>query len=521
MTTSALRSDPLDDKTVVVCHHPGAGDSTETIHIAEAAVTAHLKHGDVVGACASGCDQTGCDDGDLCTSDRCVEGNCENIPVGCDDADSCTLDSCQPTIGCTYAPADGAPCEDGNACTTEAVCTDGRCVGSTIPGCCHDDVDCGDGDPCTVDRCDSNTCSNEPMDCSVADRCQVGFCNPASGSCETAPMACDDSNPCNVDACDPVQGCMTTPALEGTSCSDGNGCTFDDVCHEGVCRGELPGETCNGTDDDCDGQVDDGDTDGDGESNCADGCPDDPMKTSPGLCGCGVSDTDSDADGDADCRDACASDPLKQQPGLCGCGKPDTSDTPIDVEVTLSPYPQATSYTVYAESASGQRVQASSASTLIHLSLTMDLWRYLCEAKDASNSVIAHYEMANLTACADYSLTGSPAWIAGAHSCIDNRTGHMVCFTERPVIWCDSIVMPQVGYFQVSGTSEGSAHVEVLVDGKVRASATAQGAPAYTAAWRAANGMLYPWVAHSMTAIAQTPWELPSFPSTPCPFELP
>jgi hypothetical protein len=36
-----------------------------------------------------------------------------------------------------------------------------------------------------------------------------------------------------------------------------------------------------------------------------DGCPNDPAKTAPGICGCGVSDKDSDGDGVADCKDNC------------------------------------------------------------------------------------------------------------------------------------------------------------------------------------------------------------------------
>jgi hypothetical protein len=52
----------------------------------------------------------------------------------------------------------------------------------------------------------------------------------------------------------------------------------------------------------------------------ADGCPDDPAKTDPGLCGCGVPDTDSDGDGTPDCNDLCPADANKTDPGTCGCG---------------------------------------------------------------------------------------------------------------------------------------------------------------------------------------------------------
>ena len=66
------------------------------------------------------------------------------------------------------------------------------------------------------------------------------------------------------------------------------------------------------------------DTDGDGASDCIDGCPNDPAKTAPGICGCGVADTDTDGDGTADCNDGCPADPYKTAPGICGCGVADT-----------------------------------------------------------------------------------------------------------------------------------------------------------------------------------------------------
>ncbi len=51
-----------------------------------------------------------------------------------------------------------------------------------------------------------------------------------------------------------------------------------------------------------------------------DGCPSDPGKTAPGVCGCGTPDADRDSDGTLDCRDACPTDRNKTQPGACGCG---------------------------------------------------------------------------------------------------------------------------------------------------------------------------------------------------------
>ncbi|MFO8084917.1 MAG: thrombospondin type 3 repeat-containing protein, partial [Desulfobacterales bacterium] len=65
------------------------------------------------------------------------------------------------------------------------------------------------------------------------------------------------------------------------------------------------------------------DTDGDGIADSLDGCPDDPGKTEPGVCGCGVPDIDTDGDGVMDCFDNCPADPNKTEPGVCGCGVPD------------------------------------------------------------------------------------------------------------------------------------------------------------------------------------------------------
>ena len=86
------------------------------------------------------------------------------------------------------------------------------------------------------------------------------------------------------------------------------------------------------------------DTDMDGTPDCIDGCPMDPDKIDPGICGCGVPDTDTDGDGVPDCNDicpgfddnldadgdgtpdgcdGCPNDPNKTAPGVCGCGVPD------------------------------------------------------------------------------------------------------------------------------------------------------------------------------------------------------
>jgi hypothetical protein len=65
------------------------------------------------------------------------------------------------------------------------------------------------------------------------------------------------------------------------------------------------------------------DTDHDGIPDCADGCPYDPHKFTPGVCGCNIPDVDSDGDGVPDCIDGCPQDPNNTGNGQCGCvGQP-------------------------------------------------------------------------------------------------------------------------------------------------------------------------------------------------------
>jgi hypothetical protein len=81
------------------------------------------------------------------------------------------------------------------------------------------------------------------------------------------------------------------------------------------------GRDCGAADAACfDGSIDVADT------GVVDRCPSDPLKTEPGICGCGTPDTDSDMDTTADCVDGCPSDRDKTQPGVCGCNADDSSD---------------------------------------------------------------------------------------------------------------------------------------------------------------------------------------------------
>jgi len=217
-------------KKVTLCHvPPGNPDHPVTISVGEAAVPAHLRHGDSLGTCPTGCqgDPAACDDGNACTSDSCAaDGSCVHQAASCDDGNPCTVDLCQEESGCfAVAAADGTWCDDGNSCTGADACRAGSCQGSAIAGCCVADADCDDLDSCTTDSCANGSCTNAARDCSVADKCVAGFC-AADGECAAAPVSCDDGNVCTDDACDPVIGCSHLPTshppeASETSCADG------------------------------------------------------------------------------------------------------------------------------------------------------------------------------------------------------------------------------------------------------------------------------------------------------------
>jgi YD repeat-containing protein len=84
---------------------------------------------------------------------------------------------------------DGTLCDDKDACTQVDICIQGKCQGTN------------------------------PKDCGTADQCHlVGTCNSTTGECTSHP-------------------------LDGPACDDGNSCTKNDTCKNGVCGGTT--YSCN------------------------------------------------------------------------------------------------------------------------------------------------------------------------------------------------------------------------------------------------------------------------------------
>jgi len=158
-------------------------------------------------------------------------------------------------------------CEQEGAC-----CQDGTCI-SASPDDCADlggtyqgnDIVCeGDADLDGIDGLCGDEC-------------------PEDGN-KLLPGVCGCGTPDNDTDGDGVEDCID-------HCPDDNP---DDTDGDGVCDSDDPCPVDNPDD-----------TDGDGACDSDEACPFDPDKTEPGVCGCGVPDDDSDMDSVADCHDQC------------------------------------------------------------------------------------------------------------------------------------------------------------------------------------------------------------------------
>jgi len=207
-------------------------------------------------------DKTLCDDKNPCTSnDACLDGLCTGQEKNCSDFDgACVQGECNPLSGSCEARVkeDLTPCEDGLFCSVDDICQSGVCIAGG-------DQNCDDDEPCTRDACsetervcthvwepkpdmegpvgDASCLDDEDNDCDHLVDTDDPDCLPC-----TVDEDCDDGNLCTLNSCtDNV--CETSATNEGGACEDGLYCTVDDVCANGVCRGQprvcVPSDDCH------------------------------------------------------------------------------------------------------------------------------------------------------------------------------------------------------------------------------------------------------------------------------------
>ncbi len=154
----------------------------------------------------------------------------------------------------------------GKCCViSDGSCTDGLSLGACnavgglhfaggvcADGCieCVVDADCDDGDACTSETCSAG---------GICNRGTIAGFDPATQCCDGSTGAItdlDDGDDCTDDSCDGVGSCSNRaagscgadthgPSAAGTTCDDGNACTFADVC-DGANSSAAGG--CSGTD---------------------------------------------------------------------------------------------------------------------------------------------------------------------------------------------------------------------------------------------------------------------------------
>jgi len=119
-----------------------------------------------------------CDDGDICTDDQCVDEECQHEPVEgcchvdgeCNDPFGITIDRC---IGATCIHSltkELVNCENDLTCIAKGSdCLVAECAAqlcsytlADFPGCCANEAQCDEGDPCTVDKCTDFHCIQSP-----------------------------------------------------------------------------------------------------------------------------------------------------------------------------------------------------------------------------------------------------------------------------------------------------------------------------------------------------------------------
>jgi len=175
--------------------------------------------------------------GGFCDVAEVCDGVTNNCPA---DAVEPATTVCRPGAGV----CDVAETCDGNGifCPPDVKSTD---VCRPVAGVCDTEETCdGVADACPTDAFQPSSveCRASAGVCDVAESCSGAAADCPADAVEPATTVCrPDAGDCDVeDTCDGTNVACPADTLEidGTSCSDSNMCTLDDVCVAGVCTGD-------------------------------------------------------------------------------------------------------------------------------------------------------------------------------------------------------------------------------------------------------------------------------------------
>jgi M6 family metalloprotease-like protein len=200
------------------------------------------------GQCSAAPKQDGspCDDGDDCTTaDQCVAGKCKGSDITqcpavapCYLPTKCQNKKCDPPV---YA-GDGMVCDDKNACTSNDVCASGLCKGQasvvcTAPNDCFTAPPCDKATgtcPAPVPRAEGATCDDKNA-CTSNDSCHAGLCQ---GTVDPTVKDCPPPDDCHqAGKCSVTGECQAPAKTDGTSCKMDDLCQRNPTCQAGKCVG--------------------------------------------------------------------------------------------------------------------------------------------------------------------------------------------------------------------------------------------------------------------------------------------
>ncbi len=204
-----------------------------------------------VNECCDGCqpiaEGMACNDGVACTdTDRCQSGVCSgDIGDGwCLIDDECVEDSADsPENFCRFCDAaysqnqwrnkpNGIGCDDDDLCTHSDVCTAGECTGEVIvceSTACLERA-CNGSDSCTETAINEGGFCDDGDFCTVDGQCANGVCIEQARDCSEVEGPCADSR-CDSDEA----ACLPVPINEGLDCDDNDNCSTASACEAGVC----------------------------------------------------------------------------------------------------------------------------------------------------------------------------------------------------------------------------------------------------------------------------------------------
>lgn len=178
-----------------------------------------------------------CGDGDVCTKDACLDGDCvyeqkclysgNFAKLKCDTDEDCAQsgmgefcvfsESAQSGLcqECSNLPADLHSCPEGFECNWGLVGEEGDFLSHyyCVEIECTADAECDDGNPCTEDSCKGIVCKNIAVD----------------GCCKS-DAECDDANPCTKDTCGDELSCANVWQGNCFTCEDDSQCFAQKWC---------------------------------------------------------------------------------------------------------------------------------------------------------------------------------------------------------------------------------------------------------------------------------------------------